>query len=583
MKSYSYDTLFSALSILGLFIAIVSFESDPAPLVFNYNSSLAYLITSIAVAIGLIPTYKKQPCIVNIHLNSLHLVLFGIILMVNSLINYKTTTNLFYAYNVFFASGVYLLCLLNSRVLSWIPHLILAILTWAVLNSLAEMLNGEKPNWIFFNSTILSNFIALLLPFTGYYLHEKNRLVKRFGFVYWISFASLAGGMLIIAYSAARGAILSVMIALSIVLALNSENVKRRRLHYIITFFGTLIVIFIFYFSRIKLGSLEGRLFIWANLVETWKWENLDGIGIGNLRSYYSSLLKDFWRTENDTSDFYVADIVEFAFNDIIQLLVEGGLLSLIAYLLIIINSMRISVSSKNSDSAIILGVLIIYCFTSLFSYPLYSYYFNIIAVMMLALVNRLFKNDRPFISRKIRSYIANSFLAILSLIYLLLSIYIFHSYNCWKTMAQKNQTAEVFYFKTFPYLLRNDKDFQYFVSHELYITGDYQNAIKIMKGSGKMNESIDANILLGDSYFQLRDYEKAEYYFLTGQRYHPGKFKPKFYLFKLFSETSQKTKLLQLSEDIIRTPAKVKSKEIEFLKVNASKIISENNTSIQP
>ena len=143
---------------------------------------------------------------------------------------------------------------------------------------------------------------------------------------------------------------------------------------------GALVAVAVaFYF--IKRGSADGRSLIWMASLTTWMHDMWLGVGVGGFRHACAEGIAEMWNANPDSAKFASAGVTDYAYNAMVQILVEQGLVGALLWIAITLLAMwrlyKLSVS-------LFMGMLSLLVF-SMFSYPFELLPYRIIAVMVFA------------------------------------------------------------------------------------------------------------------------------------------------------------------------------------------------------
>ena len=143
---------------------------------------------------------------------------------------------------------------------------------------------------------------------------------------------------------------------------------------------GALVAVAIaFYF--IKRGSADGRSLIWMASLTTWMHDMWLGVGVGGFRHACAEGIAEMWNANHDSAKFASAGVTDYAYNAMVKILVEQGLVGALLWIAITLLAMwrlyKLSVS-------LFMGMLSLLVF-SMSSYPFELLPYRIIAVMVFA------------------------------------------------------------------------------------------------------------------------------------------------------------------------------------------------------
>lgn len=143
---------------------------------------------------------------------------------------------------------------------------------------------------------------------------------------------------------------------------------------------GALVAVAVaFYF--IKRGSADGRSLIWMASLTTWMHDMWLGVGVGGFRHACAEGIAEMWNANPDSAKFASAGVTDYAYNAMVKVLVEQGLVGALLWITITLFAMwrlyKVSVS-------LFMGMVSLLVF-SMFSYPFELLPYRIIVVMVFA------------------------------------------------------------------------------------------------------------------------------------------------------------------------------------------------------
>lgn len=146
------------------------------------------------------------------------------------------------------------------------------------------------------------------------------------------------------------------------------------------TIWGTLAVLaVVLYF--VKRGSADGRALIWLSSLTSWQHHMWLGVGVGGFRHACAEGMTELWRTNPDLGFFASAGVTDYAYNTVVKIVVEQGLIGAVLWMAIAIAAMwRLYFRSR----ALFLGMMSLLLF-SMFSYPFELLPYRIMVVTVIA------------------------------------------------------------------------------------------------------------------------------------------------------------------------------------------------------
>jgi O-antigen polymerase len=378
---------------------------------------------------------------------------------------------------------------------------------------------------------------------------------------------------------------------------------------------------------HLKKGSADGRILIWKVSAEMIKDKPLFGHGYDGFKSHYMDYQAAYFKSNPDSEDALVAGDNMYAFNEFLQQATEGGLIGLILILLVVFTvfsnpsnifqsfqtrsdqTIHPSADGSNPSNAkpqtfhpsadgsnakpqtlllhisraVILSILVF----SLFSYPLQILPIKICLVVVLAIA-------AGALSRKVK---ANLHLPKLNkpILFAFKSIF---SVGCllafWLTIGQIQQIQTAYtnwknafdlynigvyddclsdYKKAYP-ILKTNGDFLTNDGKALTMAEKHTEAIVVLQQAAKYYPNTVVYTALGDSYKNLKQTELAEKVYLHAWYMNPSRFYPKYLLAKLYDETGQKEKAIEVANELLGKDIKIGSTAIKEIQEEMKKIL---------
>jgi hypothetical protein len=159
---------------------------------------------------------------------------------------------------------------------------------------------------------------------------------------------------------------------------------KHRKRVFVMSFVGlVLFAVSMVGLFLLKKDSASGRAFTWKIAVQTIK-EHPAGVGLGNFGSAYGDVQAAYFASgAGTTREEYVAEGVEYAFNEYLQICIETGIIPFILFLAFVVYTLVLGVRNGNYLPA---GSLVSLLIFALMSYPFNVLPFVIAFVFLAAL-----------------------------------------------------------------------------------------------------------------------------------------------------------------------------------------------------
>ncbi len=440
----------------------------------------------------------------------------------------------------------------------------------------------------FGNPGPFANFLIVILPFSlAISIFYPKGLLKK------IAVASTCMIIITLPFTAARAAWVATFIVVGYILIHTNliinlwQKYFHSQLRRIILFSSVLaiLVIGVWSLTKFKEDSASGRLFIWKVSAQMIKDKPLFGSGHASFPVVHNNYQAQYFRENpEDWDNAFLADGVNYAFNEYIQIASEDGVVGLILFLLIPIAVFRKKkLKQINKDSVFIIGaegVLLAVLVSSLFSYPLQD--ISVLTALFFSLsilsvnASSLYTFEIKPVGRKI----------------LVLTVFVFGI--LFIKMESSRYSAEKEWLKAFHLVrkgqypkaqkvyenifddLKYNQFFLFNYGAELTVMGEYQKSIDVLKtAEGRINDS-DYFIYLGSSYEGIGDYTSALECFDQSSYIMPVKFYPIYRMVLLYRKTGENEAAKMLAKKILDMPIKVESDIVSNIRSEMSQFLQE-------
>ncbi len=381
-----------------------------------------------------------------------------------------------------------------------------------------------------------------------------------------------------------------------------------------------------------KKDSADGRMLIWtvtANIIKDYP---LLGVGQDLFKAHYMDYQADYFRNHPNSKYEQVADDNQYAFNEFLNTWAENGLIGFLLLMGIVVaiffsvlnhkehegiinheghkdheekyevGESQLAIVNLQPETITKASILAILVF-GMFAYPSEILPIKIVAVICLGvLANYNALNLSNFQSRSVKreaSNISNSealkpsniqtlFKLTLTGLTLMLTIGAYSKTNelrlAYKTW---NDAFDLYnyglysecledYQKAYPLLQRNG-EFLVNYGKALSIAEKHTDAIKILGQAKNYQSNTVLCTAFGDSQKALKQYTDAEKNYWQASEMTLGKFYPQYLLAKLYDETGQQQKAVDMATSLLKKEVKVESTAMEEIHDEMKKIIGRN------
>ena len=448
--------------------------------------------------------------------------------------------------------------------------------TGLAVNSLSQF----KVGGTFGNPGTYSNYLAAVFVFAlGYFLHsgQSGRLKN------YLRYFSLATAIIIamaLSFTGARTSWIVAILGLAMicwplfktwpVFGVLFGSIKKKVVSFSIL--GAIAIVVCIFLYQFKPQSAKGRLLIYEVSLAMIKEKPVFGHGFCRFPAEYNDYQAAYFKTHPGSDKAMLADNIKTGFNEFIQITVELGLTGLLLFIGFIILIFRSK--PKPGWEYLVLpaqGALLALFICCLFSYPLRILPVAVTAVFLLAIVLAANTDKRYYF--KISKWGYKPVVLVVSVTVLFVCYFQWKDFTARKQWKRAIDYAKVQdYKKALPYyqyaykVLNYDGFFLYNYGSEM-LEINTLDGIKILEEAACYLSDNDLYVYLGNGYYTLKNYKKAEECYLLSSLMVPCKFYPRYQLFKLYCETNQHIKARTLAQSIAEMNVKVPSMSVFTIK----------------
>jgi tetratricopeptide (TPR) repeat protein len=352
-----------------------------------------------------------------------------------------------------------------------------------------------------------------------------------------------------------------------------SDYIKKHKIKVIILSFMTVILLAVSLMGLflLKKDSAWGRVFTWKIAAQTIQ-ENPFGVGLGNFGGSYGNAQAAYFASGAGTeNEEHVAEGVEYAFNEYLQICIETGIIPLFIFLAFVFYVLYMGVKNKNYIPA---GSLV-----SLLIFASMSYPFNVlpfvIAFVCLSVLCITDNEDRKTKPKNLYPKFAIWFFIIAVPVTIVLCGYkLYSSYEAYKQWKKTKvlygkklyEKASEEYEKQYPYI-QDDIKFLFEYAGSLSRSGEYKKSNEILHRTVSIScDPVHYN-MMGINYQLLKEYELAEQSFRKAANLVPNRILPHYLLAKLYYEMGLKDKAEVEINIVMTKPPKVESMAVEEMR----------------
>lgn len=345
-----------------------------------------------------------------------------------------------------------------------------------------------------------------------------------------------------------------------------------------------LIAVFYLLF-HFKSDSTYGRFFIWKNTISAISEKPLWGYGGGSFPYVYGEIQKEYFsKGLYSQTEERVAGSPFYAFNEYLQMCVEGGIFFFMLYLILIVYT--IYTGMKNGRYGICSGLLSFSVF-AFFSYPFQILPFGL---MIILLLSACLKRRRPdcgiiiALSQRYRYVLLTLLLVgnVLICIKLYPATEIMERWILANVLFREKRYDALEIENQYLYdKLKHNNEFLLLFAQGLYKQEKYKECILILHRGQKVSSHPYLRIMEGECYRNMGQLEKTEKCFKDAVWLLPGRIYPYYLLAKLYasSEYLHPEEFEKMKQIVLTKKPKVNSEAIEEMKREVAKIKLETIT----
>lgn len=574
--------LFSVVSILSSIanLNIATFQ----------DSSLAEPFLLVIVSGLLVIQIVKVKIQSSINLSELVCFLFSVyIILKNLLINTFDVSSISYLlfFIILYYGLITFFIINNILAYSFILLLPTGIILLTYLAFAIYHCNFQKEtltNFFFPNKSIFSILLASQIAFVlPLYLNYKNK-IGSLKVVNCFFSIIISTSVLLIAFTQGRAGWLGLVVALSYIAYQYLPMLRKRIVLYPVLVAFLLLSAVLFSY---KSDSSNGRLLIYKISAGMLKDNWLFGIGHGQFKVQYNQYQAKYFASHNiDSKEALLADNIFYAFNDLLQAVIENGiiifmfLMAMIFLLLMQIKNTKINSNNKHLFTASVASLICILT-GSLFSYPLQIFPIAVQAILCLSIINSLSQTRTKKINLfKTSSYILKLALVILN-IFLIISFYFYFNYKTKSNEAIKLKRGgfkqkAIEAYKDLRSSQFMDDDALYSYAQELHYSNQLQQAKEVIDKAKKYYTSNEVYKLSAAIEKELRNYSQAEKDYKAAIYMVPNRMLSRKNLLEFYLERKDTVNAIYWSNSIINMPVKFPSQITKNIQQNTIEILLE-------
>lgn len=443
----------------------------------------------------------------------------------------------------------------------------------------------------FGNPNILATFLAPYIPITLGLILCRQEFIKGNRSILWLCavLSVLCTSTVLISQSRSAwlGALAGLGILLMTILPHDLIQKLRRPLtkFFCIGIMTALLVIIIYFLYLKKPTSADGRLLIWKISKDLVIDNPVFGVGYGRFEPEYAKCQTLYFKEHpNDTEAIMLAGEVRVAYNGYLHILSESGIIGLFLFLGFIFFSVKdllksIKYNRLHSRLAYLTfaGCTVILV-NSIFSFTLYVVPVLLNFMFLMAIVN----SSSPSLREQKKG---NRLTRILFMIFMAMLFFIgvkktkslqseFEIKKIQRMLTSKRSARARRRCIELSQYLGYNREFNMVYGKALYLNKLYKEAVERLELSLLKFSDVKIHMMIGDCYWRLGEFEKAEKAYENAVHLVPSKFKPRYALVKLYERRGKVDEVVKLAKETMDMQVKVPSTEVDDIKEKLAKLI---------
>lgn len=347
-----------------------------------------------------------------------------------------------------------------------------------------------------------------------------------------------------------------------------------------------ILILGILYLIFWKMDSSMGRFLILKNTFSIISEKPFFGFGFDSFKSTYMDFQAQHFSTPRPSQEMLLADNVYYSFNELLQLIAENGLLSLV-FLSLIINTIYKEQNTYWESILSKAGLLSILVF-SFFSYSSEILPIKINGIVFLAIISnysaeRPIYEKHPVATNKQAKRIFFTCLALFSSVYILSFLYKyakgFQLYrNGFIYYSNSDFKNSLFSYSKIYDIFNSDGEYLINLAKTKFFLGSYRSSLCDLNRAENYISNTVLYIAIGDSYLNIKEYDLAENAYENAINMVPNRLYPKYLLLKLYIQNGQAEKADSAANIISNTKLKINSPATDSIRSYANQWLNHNN-----
>lgn len=326
-------------------------------------------------------------------------------------------------------------------------------------------------------------------------------------------------------------------------------------------------------FYLAKQGSADGRMLTWTASLTAWWHQPWLGVGVGGFRVACADGIAELYREHPASGLFASGGVTDFAFNDLLKVLVEQGLVGAV---LCIVTAAWVMISLYKQSIPLFYALLSLFIF-SMFSYPFELLPYQILLVLLAAYAQSKGSDKKEEIVRCNPWRVVFLFVLLPVAYFLIREIQHRHETDQEVSMFS-GMHHEAFindYYELMP-LEMDNVSFLFDFGKTLREAKRYNDSNAVFRQGTQVSSDPMFWVLIGNNYRDMQCYQEAEEAYQKAFAIMPNRLYPLYQLMGLYEETGDVEALRRTAREIMALQPKIKSPATEAMADSARRKVIE-------
>lgn len=326
-------------------------------------------------------------------------------------------------------------------------------------------------------------------------------------------------------------------------------------------------------FYLAKQGSADGRMLTWTASLTAWWHKPWLGVGVGGFRAACADGIAELYREYPTSGLFASGGVTDFAFNDLLKVLIEQGLVGAV---LCAATSIFVLIKLYKQSLPLFYALLSLFIF-SMFSYPFELLPYQILLVLLAAYAQSKGSDKKEEIVRcKTRRVVL--LLVLLPVAYFLMrEIQRRHETDQEVSMfsGMHHEAFIIDYYELMP-LEMDNVSFLFDFGKTLREAKRYNDSNAVFRQGTQVSSDPMFWVLIGNNYRDMQCYQEAEEAYQKAFAIMPNRLYPLYQLMGLYEEIGNVEALRRTAREIMALQPKIKSPATEAMADSARRKVIE-------